>query len=203
MPGCPGRDPERNHADCRHPPALAGLLRRARTRRRPLGLARLRRPDPAVHGRRHGALRAVPHGSRSLAVPAGDERAEVHSHERHRRGRQDPPARHLLPDERQLLVRRLLQGGRHLDGVGAAHHARGRRRLRLRAERPVGHRLRRRRRGHRALEAHRGIARRAHPATRQGHELLAHRAARPGRPVLRDLLRPRPRVRHRRRPGDR
>ena len=31
----------------------------------------------------------------------------------HRRGRQDHPARHVLPDERQLLLRRLLQGRRH------------------------------------------------------------------------------------------
>ena len=30
----------------------------------------------------------------------------------HRRGRQDQPARHVLPDERQLLLRRLLQGRR-------------------------------------------------------------------------------------------
>ena len=49
----------------------------------------------------------------------------------------------------------------------------------------------------------RGPARGAHPATRQGHELLAHRPARPRRPVLRDLLRPRPGVRRRRRPGHR
>ena len=35
----------------------------------------------------------------------------MHPHPRHRRGRQDPAPRHVLPDERQLLVRRLLQGG--------------------------------------------------------------------------------------------
>ena len=71
------------------------------------------------------------------------------------------------------------------------------------AERPLGHRLRRRRRGDRALEEGRRPARGAHPAARQGHELLAHRPAGSGGPVLRDLLRPRSRVRHRRRPCDR
>ena len=39
----------------------------------------------------------------------------------HRRGRQDHPARHLLPDVRQLLLRRLLQGRRHQLRLGAAH----------------------------------------------------------------------------------
>ena len=38
---------------------------------------------------------------------------------------------HVLPDVRQLLLRRLLQGGRHHARLGAAHPARGRRRLRL------------------------------------------------------------------------
>ena len=41
----------------------------------------------------------------------------------------------------------------------------------------------------------------AHPAPRHGHELLVDRPARPGRPVLGDLLRPRPRLRRGRRPG--
>ena len=42
----------------------------------------------------------------------------------HRRGRQDQPARHVLPDERQLLVRRLLQGGRDRPRLGAGHQRR-------------------------------------------------------------------------------
>ena len=88
------------------------LLRRPRAHRRALRFARERRPDPAVHGRRHGAVHPVPDRRRAGAVPARHERAEVHPHERHRRGRQDPPPRHVLPDERQLLVRRLLQGRR-------------------------------------------------------------------------------------------
>ena len=68
---------------------------------------------------------------------------------------------------------------------------------------PLGHRLQGRRRGDRALEADRRAPRGAHPAPRQGHELLAHRPARTRRSLLRDLLRSRSRVRHRRRTGDR
>ncbi len=45
--------------------------------------------------------------------------------------------------------------------------------------------------------------RRAHPAARQGHELLVDGPAGPRGPLLRDLLRPRPGVRRRRRSGDR
>ena len=39
----------------------------------------------------------------------------------HRRGRQDDPAQHVLPDGRQLLLRRLLQGRRDHAGLGADH----------------------------------------------------------------------------------
>jgi hypothetical protein len=67
----------------------------------------------------------------------------VHPHQRHRRGRQDPAARHLLPDARQLVVRRLLQGRRDPLRLGAADHLRGGRRARLRPEGSLGHGLRR------------------------------------------------------------
>src|SRR5690606_4740903 len=63
-------------------------------------------PEPAVRQRRHGAVRAVLRGAVDRALPAGGERAEVHPHPGHRRGGQDQPARHVLPDERQLLLRR-------------------------------------------------------------------------------------------------
>ncbi len=46
-------------------------------------------------------------------------------------------------------------------------------------------------------------SRRPHPEDGQGRQLLVHRPARPGRPLLGDLLRPRPGVRHRGRPGGR
>ena len=61
-------------------------------------------PDAAVHRRRHGAVHPVPDRAGARAVPARHERAEVHPHPRHRRGRQDHAARHVLPDERQLLA---------------------------------------------------------------------------------------------------
>ena len=70
--------------------------------------------------------------------PRADERAEVHPHPRHRRGRQDPAARHVLPDERQLLLRRLLQGAGDRLRLGAAHDVRGRWRPRLRTRRTSG-----------------------------------------------------------------
>ena len=38
-------------------------------------------------------------------VRARHQRAEVRAHAGHRRGRQDHPARHVLPDVRQLLLR--------------------------------------------------------------------------------------------------
>ena len=43
-------------------------------------------------------------GAADAAVQARHQRAEVRAHPRHRRGRQDHPARHVLPDERQLLA---------------------------------------------------------------------------------------------------
>ena len=88
-----------------------------------LGKPGRRRPDAAARQRRHGAVQAVLPRPAHPAVAAGDQRAEVRAHTRHRRGRQDHPARHVLPDVGQLLVRGLLQGGRHPLRVGAAHPA--------------------------------------------------------------------------------
>ena len=93
-----------------------------------------RRPEPAVRQRRHGAVQAVLPRPGDAAVAARHQRAEVRAHPRHRGGRQDHPARHVLPDERQLLLRRLLQGRRHRARLGAGHPLAGRRRLRLRPE---------------------------------------------------------------------
>ena len=65
----------------------------------------------------------------------------------HRRGRQDHPARHVLPDVRQLLLRRLLQGRRHQATPGSCSPAPGRGRLRPGAREALDHRLPGRRRG--------------------------------------------------------
>ena len=122
------------------------------------------------------------------AVGPRHERAEVRAHRRHRGGRQDHAPRHVLPDERQLLLRRLLQGGRHHARLGAAHHAR-------------------RTQGGYGLDADRLWATvyedddeaialwREHTAMpaerdrppRQARQLLAHGRSRPRRPVQRDL----------------
>ena len=66
----------------------------------------------------------------------------------------------------------------------------GRRRLRLRPRQGLGDRLPRRRRGGDAVAQGRD-PRRAHPAPRPEGQLLAHGRPRPGRPVQRDLHRPR------------
>ena len=71
---------------------------------------------------------------------------KVRPHPGHRRGRQDHQARDVLPDARQLVVRRLLQGRRDPLGVGAADQVRVGRRLRLPRGQAVGHRAARRRR---------------------------------------------------------
>ncbi len=57
-------------------------------------------------------------GQETPPYTAGDQRAEVRAHPRHRGRRQDHPARHVLRDVRQLLLRRLLQGGRHRAAPG-------------------------------------------------------------------------------------
>ena len=67
-------------------------------------------------------------------MAARHQRAEVRAHPRHRGGRQDHPARHVLPDERQLLLRRLLQGRRDRATPGSWSPAPGRGRLRPRPE---------------------------------------------------------------------
>ena len=139
----------------------------------------------------HGAVQAVLPGPGDAAVPPRGERAEVRAHPRHRGRRQDHPARHLLRDVRQLLLRRLLQGGRHRAGLGAGHQAAHRGRLGARGEQALPERLRRRRRGARALaEGHRPPGR-ADPAAGQEGELLVDGRPRPRRPVLGDPLRPR------------
>ena len=117
-------EPSRTDADRRDPSPIPRALRRARAHRRPQRLAGLARPVAAVHRRRHGAVHPVPHRPGAGALPAGDQRAEVRAHPRHRGGGQDHPARHVLPDERQLLLRRLLQGRRDPVRLGADHQAR-------------------------------------------------------------------------------
>ena len=74
----------------------------------------------------HAAVQALPARPADPAVEAGRGRAEVRPHAGHRRGRQDHPARDVLPDARQLVVRRLLQGRRDPLRLGAADQVRRR-----------------------------------------------------------------------------
>ena len=80
-------------------------------------------PDPstAVHHRRHGAVHPVHAGQQTPPWPRATSVQKCVRTARHRGGRQDHPARHVLPDERQLLVRRLLQGRRDHLRLGAGH----------------------------------------------------------------------------------
>ncbi len=106
----------------------------------PSRVAALQRPHAAVRQRGHGPVQAVLHRRRARPVQARCQRAEVRAHPRHRGGRQDHPPRHLLPDERQLRVRRLLQAGSHRVRLGAGDRLRRRRELRVRPRQDLGHR---------------------------------------------------------------
>ena len=92
------------------------------------------RPDAAVHERRHEPVQGRVHRRRAARLQARDDLAEVRARRRQaqrpRRGRQDAAPPHVLRDARQLLVRRLLQGGRDRVRVGAADEG-----LRHRSER--------------------------------------------------------------------
>ena len=108
------------HAHLRDPHPLARLLRRERARDPPLGVPGLPGALDPVHRRRHGALHPLHPGHGAAALAARGQRAEVHPHQRHRQRRAHHAPRHLLPDERQLLLRGLLQGGGHRLRLGAA-----------------------------------------------------------------------------------
>ncbi|CAM5318170.1 hypothetical protein SCALM49S_00833 [Streptomyces californicus] len=91
----------------------------------------------------------------------GHQRAEVRADPGHRGGRPHHPARLVLPDERQLLLRRLLQGGGRRLRLGAVDEPAGRGRLRPGPGQDLGHRPPLRHRVARHLAPGRGAARRA------------------------------------------
>ena len=89
--------------------------------RRAVGLARAVRARPvgAAHDRRHAALQAVLPRPGDAARAAPDLGAALLPRRRHRRRRLDRAPHDVLPDDGQLLVRRLLQAGRRRDGLRA------------------------------------------------------------------------------------
>ncbi len=192
---------EFNHALGRDPAALPRALRSQRPRGGAQRAAAVRRPEPAVRQRRHGAVRAVLHRPAGATVEACHQRAEVHPHPGHRGGRQDHPARHVLPDERQLLLRRLLQAGRHRTGLAAGHQPGRRRRVRAGRGPDLAHRLPRRRRGGRHLAPGDRHPERADRPAGQGRQHLGHGHSGAGRHLQRAVLRPRSGLRPGRRPG--
>ncbi len=137
-------------------------------------------------------------GADAAAGAAGDDGAEVLPHRRHRGGRQHRPASHLLRDDGQLLVRRLLQGLRRRVRVGAGDVAR-----RVSRSTPTSiwiDRLRGRRagacgRGGGASCGGASASRRSGSSGWDRRQLLAGRPGRSLRPLLGALPRPRPRPR--------
>ncbi len=165
---------------------LAHFEQRPGSPARAVGPAAGRRPEPAVRQRRHGALQALLPRPGDAALPARGQRAEVRAHARHRGRRQDHPARHVLRDVRQLLLRRLLQGRRDRARLGPGHQVPGRRRLRPRGEPAVAERLRRRPGGGRALaQGHRPAREPDRQAGQEGELLVAWACPDPAVPARR------------------
>ena len=131
------------------------------------------------------------------------QRAEVRAHPRHRGGRQDHPARHVLPDERQLLVRRLLQGRRDRARLEPDHRARSTTAGSASTPTRSGSRSTSDDEARSLWKEIAGLP--EERIQRRGlHDNYWHMGvAGPRRPGQRDLRRPRPGVRPRRRPGRR
>ena len=119
------------HENRRDSAPLLGFLCRARSRSGAVSTPALQRSHPVVRQCRHGAFQAVLQRGRDPALRPRGECAEVRSDPRHRRGRQDNPPCHVLPDERELLLRRLLQSRGHSVRVGAGYRFASRRRIRV------------------------------------------------------------------------
>ena len=163
----------------------------------------LLRPVGAADDGRDAAAEAVLPGPGGPAAHAADLVPEVLPHHRHRAGRPDRAAPDLLRDARELLDRRLLQAGRGRVRLGAVDPG-----LRARSRSGSGSPSSRATRSsgsgpdEEAIECWRsvGVPGRADRAAGALGQLLAGRADRALRPVLGAVLRPRARLRRRRRP---
>ena len=156
------------------------------------------RPDTALHQFGNGAVqRCVPRRGIASVFARHDraaQRARRRQAQRSGKRRLHRASPHVLRNAGQLLVRRLLQARRDPLRVGVAD-----RRVPVAERQAVGHRLSRRRRSARHLgEGSRRAGRADHPHRRQQGralrvgQLLADGRRRPVRPVLGNLLRPRP-----------
>ncbi len=116
----------------------------------------------------------------------------MHPHQRHRRGRQDRPPRHVLPDERQLLASATTSRRGRSATPGSCSPPRERGRPRLRRSATCGSRstrtTTRRSRSGRSVA---GLPDERIQRLGKEDNYWSHRAARSRRSVLRDLLRPR------------
>ena len=176
------------------------VFRGTRAHDRPFVVARAgQRSDAAVRQLRNGPVQGRVPRRRQAPLPARDDGAALRARRRQaQRSRQRrlhgaPP--HVLRDAGQLQLRRLLQARCDPVFVGAADEG-----VRAARREALDDRLHRRRRGVRPLdEGYRRPRGALHTHRRQQgrqvreRQFLADGRHRPVRPVLRDLLRPRPR----------
>ena len=176
--------------DLRRDPRDVPQLLRAQRPPAPCRRRRSSRPqhDPSalLTTRGHAPAQAVLPRPREAAAHPADHVPEVLPHPRHRRRGLDRAPQHVLRDARQLLDRRLLQGGRHRVRAGALGPG-----LRARLRPHLGHGLRGRRgarprpgrRGDRGVgggglpaRAHRGLQPRRRTSGRRARPAPAGRA---------------------------
>ena len=173
---------------------LPRLFPPSRPPRRPELAHRLaRRSDAHVHERRDGPVQGRLRRQGDAPLSPRNVEPEVHPHQRQaqrpRERRRHGAAPHVLRDARQLLLRRLLQGGGDRPRVGPFDA-----RLRARPGAPDDHGLRRRRRrrggrgGAGALEEGEQPGRRPHPRPGDEGQFLADGRNGPVRSVHRDSL---------------